>query len=95
MCGYNVTTMNTITAKLVKDGNSIAIRLPKVVLELSGLHDTVGLVAKKGQIVVSQAKKARADWPLKMQELIATNAKIAKNDEFRDWDNTLSDGLDG
>jgi antitoxin component of MazEF toxin-antitoxin module len=86
--------MSIITAKLVKDGNSVAVRLPKVILKMSGLHGTVGLTAKKGRIVVSQARKARADWPLKMQELITHNAKIAKNDEFSAWDNTLSDGLD-
>ena len=86
--------MNTITTQIVKDGNSSAVRLPKTFLKISGLHGDVNLTAKKGQITVSQAKKARADWPLKMKKLIASDTTLVKNNEFEDWDVALLDGLD-
>ena len=46
-CGYNV-PMTTIAAKLIRDGNSVAVRLPKTVLIMSGLSDDVQMEVKTG-----------------------------------------------
>ena len=54
-CGYNVATMVSITTKLIKDGNSVAVRLPKTVLAMSGLHGEVQLEVEKGQVTLRQA----------------------------------------
>ena len=56
--GYNVPIMTTITSKLIKDGNSVAVRLPKPLLVMSGLHDLVRLEAKRGQIILTCSPEA-------------------------------------
>jgi antitoxin component of MazEF toxin-antitoxin module len=84
----------TITTKLVKDGNSIAVRLPKTLLGLSGLKGNVNLEAKKGQIIVSQAKQPRGNWQTQIDKVAATNVHKKRDLELEDWDTTTADGLD-
>lgn len=92
-CGYNVTTMTTIKAKLIKDGNSTALRLPKVILDMSGLHDSVLLEAKKGQIVIKQEKNfPRKGWKEQIDKILAEEAHI-KDDDFSDMNKAGGDGL--
>lgn len=80
--------------KLVKDGNSMAIRLPKTLLGLSGLKGNVKLDAKKGQIIVSQAKNPRAGWQSQISKVMSKNQYPKKDAELEAWNSTLSDGLD-
>lgn len=91
--GYYVTTMATITTKLVKDGNSMAVRLPKTILAMSGLSDTVRLEAKRGQIVLRAAKQARSGWEKQIAQVVATNVSV-NDEELADWDAVSGDGLD-
>ncbi len=58
--GYNVTIMTTITTKLIRDGNSMAVRIPKTILAMSGLNGsngtggmggTIRMEAKNGQVI--------------------------------------------
>lgn len=86
--GYNVGIMN-ITTKLIKDGNSTAVRLPKTALELSGLSGTVELVVKDGEIILKNATTARSGWG------DAINAdKPAIDKELDDWDSLAGEGLE-
>lgn len=91
--GYNVSTMSKILAKLVKDGNSMAVRLPKAALEMSGLSGTVSLEAKKGVIILSRVKHPREGWAERFQKITPEELKADKK-EFKAWDNTLADGLE-
>lgn len=94
LCGYNVTTMTTITAKLIKDGNSTALRLPKTLLDMSGLHDSVQLEAKKGQIVIKQEMNhPRKGWKEQIDKILAEEAQT-EDDDFSDMDIASGDGLD-
>ena len=91
---YNVPTMS-VTTRLVKDGNSIAVRLPKALLALSGLHGAVQLEAKKGQIIIKQEKQhPRAGWKEQIEKVLKEEAHL-KDDDFADMDVTNADGLDG
>jgi antitoxin component of MazEF toxin-antitoxin module len=97
MCyrGYNVTIMASITTKLVKDGNSVAVRIPKTVLAMSGLEDEVRMDVSHGQIVLTSAKSARAGWQDQINKVLAINpSALAPDPELDAWDATVGDGLD-
>lgn len=86
--------MTTITTKLVRDGNSVAVRLPKTVLEMSGLREEVQMEVKHGQITIRSAHKPRSEWKQQIAKTIGANPKAAQIDyELNDWDVTTSDGL--
>lgn len=87
--------MATISTKLVKDGNSLAIRLPKAVLALSGLRENVQMEVKQGQIVLRSAHAPRIGWKEQIAKVATTNplAKV-RDEELSAWDATGADGLD-
>lgn len=86
--------MTTITTKLVKDGNSVAVRLPKTVLAMSGLKEDVQMEVKHGQITIRSAHKPRSGWKEQISQTVRTNMKATQIDsELNDWDLTASDGL--
>ncbi len=91
--GYSVTTMAKILAKLVKDGNSTAVRLPKAVLEMSGLSGTVEIKAEKGKVTLRKAKRPRDGWAENFARITPEELKEDR-DEFAIWDATLADGLE-
>jgi antitoxin MazE len=51
-----------IRARIIRIGNSRGLRLPKHLLELTALGDTVELEARQGEIVIRSAPRARAGW---------------------------------
>jgi antitoxin component of MazEF toxin-antitoxin module len=90
--------MNTITTKLVPDGNSMAIRLPKQILVMSGLAGTVQLGVKRGQITIRTPRNPRQGWQQRIEQEIAANGLPGTVDDYGDMlaemDATLADGLD-
>jgi antitoxin component of MazEF toxin-antitoxin module len=86
--------MTTITTKLVKDGNSVAIRIPKTVLVMSGLKGNVRMEVKRGQVIISPTLSPRSDWKERIADIMATNPSANRIDsELDDWEETLEDGL--
>ena len=51
-----------MVAKIVKIGNSRGIRIPKILLEQSGLHDEVELEVRKNQLVIKPKRSIREGW---------------------------------
>ena len=51
-----------MTTRIVKIGNSQGIRIPKIILEQSGLSGEVELKVEKRQIIISPKKNIRKDW---------------------------------
>lgn len=49
-------------AKIVRIGNSQGVRLPRPLLEQSGLSGEVELTAEAGQIVIAAPRVARSGW---------------------------------
>ena len=87
--------MTIITTKLVRDGNSVAIRLPKTVLAMSGLRDDVRMEVKHGQITLSSARTPRSEWRERIANVVRTNpAAILPDEELNDWDITSNDDID-
>jgi antitoxin MazE len=86
--------MTTITTKLIKDGNSVAVRLPKTALIMSGLRDEIQMEIKQGQITLRSPQKNRAGWENKIESIIKNNPRALQTDsELDDWDVTLNDGF--
>lgn len=63
--------MNTIDTTLTTSGNSVAVRLPKELLRMSGLGKEVTLEARKGKIIISKAINIRSNWDQRIAELAA------------------------
>lgn len=89
--------MNKITTSLTTSGNSVAVRLPKELLQMSGLTKRVTLQAKKGQIIISRASNPRAGWQEQIKKEIAAHGKVNMADMYGDMlvesEATLADGL--
>ena len=90
MCTYNV-HMNVINTNLTTSGNSVAVRLPKELLKMSGLGNKVTLQAKKGQIIISKPVNTREGWEDEITILVAANGDAAKG--FDDMAPSANDGL--
>ncbi len=79
---YNV-RMNPIYTSLTTSGNSVAVRLPKELLRMSGLGSKVQLQAKKGKFIISKAVNSRQDWNEQIIKLLAENGD--PTNEFVKW----------
>ena len=73
--------MNAINTTLTPSGNSVAVRLPKDLLRMSGLGTRVQLEAKEGKIIISKATNARESWGAQIKALV-----IANGDPTKDFD---------
>lgn len=87
---YNV-RMNVINASLTTSGNSVAVRLPKELLRMSGLSNKVKLEAKQGKIIISKAANPRESWGAQIKALVIANGNPAE--EFSDMNPARNDGL--
>ncbi len=86
-----------ITTRLVQDGNSMAVRLSKPVLEMSGLSGELELEVKRGKIIISAKHNPRAGWHQAIKQELEAHGPLDARDEYGDLDEqseaTLSDGL--
>jgi len=82
--------MNAINTTLTTSGNSVAVRLPKDLLRMSGLGDKVKLEAKQGKIIISKVSNPRKEWGKQIKALVALGDPAK---EFEDLEVTASDGL--
>ena len=93
---YNV-RMTTITTTLTTAGNSTAVRLPKELLRMSRLSNTVELEAKNGQIIIRNIKNPRAGWRKLIQQDLQAHGSLNDVDDYGsladERNNTLVDGL--
>jgi antitoxin component of MazEF toxin-antitoxin module len=89
-CTYNV-RMNAINTSLTTSGNSVAVRLPKELLRMSGLGNKVKLEARQGKIIISKASNPREGWGDQIKALVIANGNPAE--EFNDMDSARNDGL--
>jgi antitoxin MazE len=52
----------TVKTKIVQIGNSRGVRIPKGLLDATGLRDEVELAAEGGCLTIRPARPPRADW---------------------------------
>jgi len=86
--------MTTIDTTLTTSGNSVAVRLPRELLRMSGLTDKsrVRLEAKKGKIIISKSTSPRQQWGVQIKALMRTEKDPAQ--EFDNMNAASNDGLD-
>ena len=49
-------------ARLIKIGNSQGLRIPKLILEQTGMTDDVEIEAEKDQIIIRPVRNVREGW---------------------------------
>jgi antitoxin MazE len=49
-------------ARVIKIGNSQGLRIPKAILEQTGIMDDVEIEVEKNRIIIRPVKNARAGW---------------------------------
>jgi antitoxin MazE len=68
ICGYNVITIIhssmavSVKGRIIKVGNSQGIRIPKLLLEQSGIQANVTIEVRDRQIVIAAASGVRSGW---------------------------------
>jgi antitoxin MazE len=55
--------------RIVRIGNSQGIRIPKPLLEQTGLQGEVEIQAENGSLVIRPTRKPRAGWAASFQEM--------------------------
>jgi antitoxin component of MazEF toxin-antitoxin module len=84
--------MNAINTTLTTSGNSVAVRLPKGLLRMSGLGNKVKLEARQGKIIISKATETRMGWDAQIAKLIAEHGDPSQ--EFSNMNAANQDGLE-
>ena len=76
-------------ARVVKIGNSQGIRIPKPLLEQTGIMDDVELEVEKNQIIIRPVSNPRSDWEeaFKSMSDIGDDTLIVGDDNIsHSWD---------
>lgn len=75
-------------ARIVKIGNSKGIRIPKPMLEQSGIRDEVELEVEDGRIVIRAVGHPREGWDAAFAEMAARGDDKLLDDipSTTDWD---------
>jgi len=85
-CNYNVIMLT----RIVRIGNSRGVRIPKVMLEESGITGDVELIADGEQIVIRAAEGSRSGWEEAFQAMAGNNDDRIPDEEALDgqtsWD---------
>jgi antitoxin MazE len=56
-------------AKLIRIGNSQGVRIPKPLIEESGITEEIEMVLRDNEIVLRSADKTRKDWELSFRKM--------------------------
>ncbi len=80
--------MTTITTRIVKIGNSQGIRIPRLLLDQVQFGQEVELVVQERQIVIREAKPARAGWAEAFQKMAKQGDDLLLDDvvSTTEWD---------
>jgi len=76
-------------ARVIKTGNSQGLRIPKAILEQTGIMDDVEIEVEKNRIIIRPVKNARAGWDKTfktMGEKGDDNPLIDETDISNSWD---------
>jgi antitoxin MazE len=77
--------------KVIKIGNSKGVRIPRHMLEQSGLKNEVEIEVKDKTIVLKSTSRIREDWENAFQKMSENNDDILLDKEYLDnstsWDN--------
>lgn len=93
-CSYDVITAIckymaiSIEGRVTKIGNSQGIRIPKILLEQSGILEHVNIEVRDCQIIITAATRSRVGWA-------EAFAQMAKNQDDKLLDEITATAWDG
>jgi antitoxin MazE len=76
-------------ARIVRIGNSRGVRIPKPLLDQSGLGEEVEIEAQAGQIVIRASERARQGWEEAFRSMAAHGDDVLLDPEVAgsaEWD---------
>lgn len=77
----------TIRARIVKIGNSQGIRIPKLLLEQSGIREEVEIALEDGDLVLRAAPQPRQGWAAAFATMAAQgNDRLLDETTPSEWD---------
>jgi antitoxin MazE len=80
--------MNTVRTQIVKIGNSRGIRIPKPLIDQSGLETDVEIAVERGRLVIRPVAHSRKGWDAKFKEMSANgDDKLFDKPISTKWDN--------
>jgi antitoxin MazE len=77
-----------VKSRIVQVGNSKGIRLPKLMLEQSGIIDNIEIEVSDGQILIKPASKARVGWDEAFAQMVVNGDEEPILDVTNEWDDT-------
>jgi len=75
-------------ARVIKIGNSQGLRIPKLILEQTGIRDDVEIEVEKNQIIIRPVKHARNGWDHAFEAMAdqGDDVLIVEDDLSHSWD---------
>ena len=56
-------------ARIVRIGNSRGVRIPKPLIEQTGMTDEVDMTVEEDRIIIARVNRPRATWPAAFREM--------------------------
>ena len=87
---FKSTANGTLTAKIVRIGNSRGIRLPKTVIEQAGLEGDVEITVSGDEVILRRAGQPRAGWAEAFRRALSElppDFLEKEQAEWADWQN--------
>ena len=75
-------------ARVIKIGNSRGLRIPKPILEQTGIMDEVEIAVEKNKIIIQPVKKSREGWgaAFKMMRESGDDQLLIEDGMSHTWD---------
>lgn len=75
--------------KLIKIGNSQGVRIPKPLIEQSGIGEEIEMILEENQIVIKAITEKRANWEKSFQKMKEEgDDELLDSELSNDWDNS-------
>jgi antitoxin MazE len=76
-----------IRTRIIRIGNSQGIRIPKILLEQSGIHSEVEIEVQGDRITIRKAPQLRVGWDLAFSKMAEGNDDVLLDDaNTTEWD---------
>jgi antitoxin MazE len=77
-----------VKSRIVQVGNSQGIRIPKLMLEQSGIIENIEIEVSDGQILIKPASMARVGWDEAFAQMVVNGDEEPILDVTNEWDDT-------
>lgn len=79
----------SIRTRIIKIGNSQGVRIPKLLLEQSGLDSEVEIEVQGDRLTIRSAPRLRIGWDKAFADMAENNDDVLLDDvNINDWDRT-------